>query len=72
MYIVTFNTREYRFTEKDQADTFASKWGETAEYKSLCGDANCHCDSLCKSFHFEAANSFVNEPSHASTARTNS
>jgi hypothetical protein len=52
MYIVKFETRKYEFTDKVYADGLAKTWGGTVEYKSICGDPNCHCETPCKSFHF--------------------
>jgi hypothetical protein len=52
MYTVTFNTRQYQFTDPAEANKFAEAWGVKAEYKSLCGDPQCQCESLCKSFKF--------------------
>jgi hypothetical protein len=76
MYVVEISRmKTYHFHDKVEADKFAEKWGVTAEYKSLCGDPECHCESLCKSFHYESANSFVpelNQSSHANNTRTNS
>lgn len=55
MYIIQFATRQYQFTDKQYAEVFARTWGEQVKYLSLCGDPNCHCESLCKSFHFVAS-----------------
>jgi hypothetical protein len=52
MYIVKFETRKYEFTDKVYADGLAKTWGGTVEYKSICGDPNCHCESPCKSFKY--------------------
>lgn len=54
MYVVTFNTRSYHFTDKNEAQAFAKTWNVQAKYASLCGDPNCHCETLCKSFHYQA------------------
>lgn len=58
MYIVQFNNQKYEFSnaEHAHAKAFAEKWGTEAKYQSLCGDPNCQCESLCKSFHFGQTN----------------
>ena len=53
MYIVQLApNHSYNFVDKAEADKFATLWGAKAEYKSICGDPNCHCETPCKSFHF--------------------
>lgn len=52
MYQVKFKNETYTFPILADAEAFAAKCGAKAEYKSICGDPNCHCESVCKSFHY--------------------
>ena len=54
MYTIKFETRKYEFVDKATAEDFAKTWNEKVEYTSICGDPNCQCENLCKSFKYAA------------------